>query len=391
MTGRRIFLLAGGACACLAGAVGCGARNLVEYRGAITPAMDWRFQEAQSDGELVYIPFEGYYKDKGGRLISPVIQLDKEPDEFAFYLLEFTGRAPERCYWWVDYLDADGNPLPDCNSAVYPGTGMRRYRELFPAHVGAAAIRLQFASEAGVEVADVTVRRATWEEAAAWCGETARELEPVVGEPLDAMAELLPRTRRALTSGEPFRVVMLGDSIVNDSFTSCFPALVRRDFPDSDLTFIVSVRGATGCWYYQDPEHFREYVAAYRPDLVMVGGISNVSGDGDPAGEMLRVIEQCRELGCEVVVMSAPLSRDWRQSPEDRAWDDARVSGAGDFQRRAAEAAGAAFWDLTRPCQDYLAASGRPLGYFNRNEIHNNDRGKQVIGQVLAAYFRALQ
>ncbi len=390
MMERKLAAMAGGICACLAVAAGGGeAKPLVEYRGAISPEMAWRFQPAKSDGELVYIPFEGYYQDKGGRLMSPMIPLDKAEDEYAFYLLDFTARTPARCYWWIEFRDPAGNPLPDCNSAVYPGEDFLHYRQLFPAHAGASAIQIQFASELGVEVSDVSVRLATYPEAAQWCRDSAKDELPVATGALDAMADRLPKTKAALTSGKPFRVVMLGDSIVNDTFTSCFPALLRRDFPDSDFTFLCSVRGSTGCWYYQDPEQFREYVTKHHPDLVMIGGISNGREDADPAEAMRKVIEQCRALGCEVVVMSPPLSVDWRKSPEDRDWTRERVAG-GDFQRGAAESAGVAFWDLTWPCHDYLAASGRPLGYFNRDEVHNNDRGKAVIREVMAAYFRQL-
>ena len=34
--------------------------------------------------------------------------------------------------------------------------------------------------------------------------------------------------------------------------------------------------------------------------------------------------------------------------------------------------------------------SGKPLNWFKRDEVHNDDRGKQLIAQTLAAYFKAL-
>ena len=44
-----------------------------------------------------------------------------------------------------------------------------------------------------------------------------------------------------------------------------------------------------------------------------------------------------------------------------------------------------AFWDMTSPCHDYLASAGDID--FNRDWVHNNDYGKQIIGRVLREYF----
>ena len=35
-----------------------------------------------------------------------------------------------------------------------------------------------------------------------------------------------------------------------------------------------------------------------------------------------------------------------------------------------------------------IARSGKPLDWFKRDAAHNDDRGKQLIAQALAAYFR---
>jgi hypothetical protein len=42
---------------------------------------------------------------------------------------------------------------------------------------------------------------------------------------------------------------------------------------------------------------------------------------------------------------------------------------------------------MTSPTADYIASSEMPYGYFNRDYVHNNDRGKQIIGRVLQHYF----
>ena len=47
------------------------------------------------------------------------------------------------------------------------------------------------------------------------------------------------------------------------------------------------------------------------------------------------------------------------------------------------------FWDITTATYETIARSGKPLGWFNRDKYHNNDRGKQLIGQLFGEYFRA--
>ena len=47
-----------------------------------------------------------------------------------------------------------------------------------------------------------------------------------------------------------------------------------------------------------------------------------------------------------------------------------------------------AFWNLTVPTADAIAASRKPHDWFNRDYVHNNDRGKQLIGRVLQRYFQ---
>lgn len=157
------------------------------------------------------------------------------------------------------------------------------------------------------------------------------------------------------------------------------------------------------CWSHT-PQYSlttaRSRMNELHPDLVMIGGISNApekTDAGDPEKNMITVIRRCQELGCEVLVMSPPRSWDWRTSPDPKsAWnEDLRFENEGekllrrDYQRAAVAATGVAYWDLTTwPC-NIVAESGKPLGWFNRDAIHNNDHGKQLIGHTLAAWFRS--
>ncbi len=376
-------------------------KPLVSYPGDLSAAQGWEIQSSQ-EGKIVYIPFEGYYKSKGGWIQSPKITLDKKQGQHSFYRLRFQSKSPEQCYWWVDLFDKDGNALPDINSAVYPSKDFVPNEVIFYAAENVASVQVAFLSKKGVQIRDIELARIDDLAAAAWCDRLAAQLPKIdFTAPADSF-DKLPKTREALKNGTPWRVVMLGDSIVNDTYNSGFQSLVKRDFPKSNLEFIPSFRGSTGCWYYKDPAQFKRYVADKKPNLVMIGGISNGNSRrvprekyGDPATSMISVINQCKELGVEVLVMSPPPSYEFRTSPNQKTWSESWTEPEQlvpayqcEHHRKAVAETDVAYWDLTTgPC-NLIAASGKPLDWFKRDGAHNNDRGKQVIGRHLAAYFR---
>ncbi len=90
----------------------------------------------------------------------------------------------------------------------------------------------------------------------------------------------LARTGDRLLEGGILRVVMLGDSIVNDTSRSCWNLLLEKSCPELRVEKITSVRGSTGCWWYKEPGRVQRYVLDHKPDLVIIGGISH-RGDVD--------------------------------------------------------------------------------------------------------------
>jgi hypothetical protein len=386
-------------------ATGLAGEALYSCPGNISdPAHGWQFLKSEA-GEMVYVPFEGYYESKGGRMQSPTIALDKQPGEAAYYSLKFTAKAITDCYWWVDFFDAEGKPLPDTNSAVYPGPDAADYGQMLYIQGSAAAIQIAFQSKGGVDVGGIVMKKVPAETAQKWNDALYATLPALDFHPANDSFRLLPKTADALKSGKPWRVVMLGDSIMNDSYNSVFQALVQRDFPQSRVDFIISVRGSTGCWFYQDPQNFEDYVTRHKPDLLMIGGISNLIGylDKIPEGmqKIKAVIDQARGLGCEVVLLSPPHSVDWRAyDPKNIAANLPAMKWSEETQderngrpllwspyEALAKDCGIAFWNMTVPTGDYIANSEKPHGFFNRDYIHNNDRGKQIIGRILSSCF----
>ena len=378
----------------------------------------WRFEASGAKDGRTFNPLEGWYPDKGGKLVSPRIPI---PTANAYYRISFTASAPERAYEAIAFYDAAGVMVADNYDVVYPG-GTNRYGRVVFAQEGVKEAEVFFQSPTGCTVSDVRFETATAEEAAAWCDEVYARLPPVTVGPAGDAFLSAPKTLDALKTGKPWRILLLGDSIVQDAFHSQFHALVKRAYPKSDVTWLVSVRGSTGCWFYRIPENFGQWVASYRPDCVIVGGISNwpKATDEFPVtgnDAIFEVGERIRAAGAELIVMSPALSVDTRlpkgaeamASVPVRAYDaaaEAEALGltgyapsepdAGLSPERFAELKsgcaerGWGFVDAFTPTYRWLYESGRPYQFYSRDHVHSGELGKQIIGRVLLAFLRAI-
>lgn len=379
----------------------CGGMEVevANFRGPVGSHLGWRVVGSE-EGKVVYIPFEGYYKSKGGRIESPKFALGKGSNENAWYSLSFSAKSEEDGYWWVDFFDKEGKPLPDVNSRLYANRDWQAYDVVVPTRPEAVTAQIAFVSKKGVFAKDVKMLRITSEDAARWCDKLYATLPQLAyAVPKNAWAKL-PKSMNALNSTNEFRIVFLGDSIMNDTWCGNFGALLKRDFSRTNLKLYLSVRGSTGCWYYHEKEHFEEYVAKWHPDLVVIGGISNWLGSEKSTVKeaedwMVETIGRCKAIGAEVVVCTPPPSYEFRKDENAVPFDFSLCEEGGmqhlrwDFHKNAARRTGVQLWDLTTgPCET-IARSGKPLNWFKRDAAHNNDRGKQLIAQAMAAHFCA--
>ncbi|MBP5791399.1 MAG: glycoside hydrolase family 3 C-terminal domain-containing protein, partial [Kiritimatiellae bacterium] len=396
----RGTILAAGA----AMAIAAHGAAMLDAEGRVTEKTPgWRFEASGAKGGAAFNPLEGWYPDKGGKLVSPRIAI---PKAGAYYKLSFTGSAPVRSYEAVAFYDAAGNMIADNYDVIYGGEGTgKRYERVVFAQEGVKEAEVFFQSPKGCTVSDVKLEPASAEEAAKWCDSVYAKLPSL--DFASVQEKLPPRTLDALKTGKPWRILMLGDSIMQDTFHSQFHALVKRAYPKSEVTWLVSVRGSTGCWYYCEPENFKKYVADFRPDCVFIGGISgwihpDLPLNGGPAIESVakRVNE---ELGAEVVVMTPTLAIDLRVpkgteqgtavAPSkldhaalgDRAWKyDATA--AKELKAICAKR-GWPLWDMFTPAYEWLFKTGMPSEFYSRDYVHSGELGKQIIGRIALGYF----
>ena len=99
----------------------------------------------------------------------------------------------------------------------------------------------------------------------------------------------LERTISRLRAGQQVKIVLVGDSIVNDLSNSGFESLLQQEFPGSRISVITAVGGGTGMdqWNPQNATYpfinsdkyrgaldFNEAIIEQEPDLIILGGIS---------------------------------------------------------------------------------------------------------------------
>ena len=199
--------------------------------------------------------------------------------------------------------------------------------------------------------------------------------------------EYIPETIRRLREGGELNLVMLGDSIVNDTSGSAFEKLLMRDWPKCRIRKTTSVRGSTGCSWYREENRVDEWALRYNPDLLMIGGISH----GDPR-TVRDVVRQVRAKSPKTEIMlltpvfgvaTCEWNRDWTPGI-----DDANTNSWRTIIRNIAREEKCAFFDMTGPLNGYIRDSGKVIGAYMRDPVHSNERGQILLGRLLERWFQ---
>jgi len=197
----------------------------------------------------------------------------------------------------------------------------------------------------------------------------------------------LPQTMKKLNEGPVLNMVMLGDSIVNDTSYSCFELLIDRMYPKCKIKKTVSVRGSTGCNWYKGEGRVQEYVLKFNPDLLIIGGISN-NDDTESIRDVIRQVRASKP-DTEILLMTGAFG--WRQDPKiNKDWQAVVKPDGTDYRSRLmklAEEEKADFLDIHGAWGRYILDSKWTCGSFMRDGVHANDRGKQILGRILEKYF----
>ena len=112
-------ILCGTILAAVTVAAAANAETIFEAKGLVTDKTPgWRFEASGAKGGETFHPLEGWYPDKGGKLVSPRIPL---PKANAYYRLSFTASAPVRSYEAVAFYDADDKMVKELIASFEAG------------------------------------------------------------------------------------------------------------------------------------------------------------------------------------------------------------------------------------------------------------------------------
>jgi len=196
----------------------------------------------------------------------------------------------------------------------------------------------------------------------------------------------LSRTRRILTEGGDLHLLAMGDSIVNDTMRSGWVARLREAYPKANIRATVYVRGGGGCQHYKEEGRLTKYVIPHKPDLVLIGGISQ------------RDIESIREVihqlraglpEVEILLATGTFGTADPRVPDELAKAPHSGTGAyGAALRKLADKERCAFLNMTTPWAEYIRSASVHPHRFHRDPVHANEYGEQILSKILMAFFR---
>jgi hypothetical protein len=195
----------------------------------------------------------------------------------------------------------------------------------------------------------------------------------------------LERTRRTLTEGGKLHILGLGDSIVNDTMRSGWVAKLQQVYPKADIKATVYVRGGGGCQHYKQEDRIPEYVIPLKPDLVLIGGISQQDIES-----IEEVLHQLRSGLPAVEILLASGVFGTTDPRDEQALAKARHSGTSEYGRSLRALAAAercAYLDMTTPWAEYIRSTKLHPHMFYRDVVHANAQGEQILAKILMSFF----
>jgi hypothetical protein len=227
------------------------------------------------------------------------------------------------------------------------------------------------------------------------------EMQPVEYLPVSDRWLNLPITFSKLTTADSsLSVVMLGDSIINDTYRSQWETIVLQPaYPNCEINAVAVVGGGAGCSYYKQGDNIEKYVLPWSPDLLIIGGISQ--GDIDSIRIVINMVRTARD--CDVLLLTKTFGGvradytakgadpylDYKEGIAEKGWTYDIPNDPQDYRRQLFDLAietKSGFLDMTAHWGSYIRKSKKPLDWYKRDWVHANIRGEQIIGRILAAH-----
>lgn len=215
------------------------------------------------------------------------------------------------------------------------------------------------------------------------CDMAYAAMKPVAYMPPPDRFATMPKTAAALCAQREIRMLMLGDSIVNDTTRSRWDEYLA-EATGALITKISAIRGSTGAVWFSAGNRVYCNALRFDPDLVILGGIS------EPDITALRaVVEEIRAGSDAEILLMTPAFGEI--NPLDPKWSYAIDDTGTDYRsqvKRLAEELRTGFLDMTAHWGEYIVQSGQPLSDFKRDDIHASRYGEQVLGRILMQHLK---
>jgi hypothetical protein len=305
--------------------------------------------------------------------------------------------APARTFVAVDFytLNAPAGAVVEYGFGFQPlstGPGWQSNTFVFRSAGLAAVLRNNFWGDGRHFVDDVTIRPVTRAAAAAIQDANFGKFMPgsLAYTPPINRHDAIPNAIGRLNTGQPLNVVMVGDSIVHDTFSSFFDPRVDRRYPiGARLDVHEVVSGGAGAAYWTQNNRVRDQVMTLNPQLLMFGGVSTPQNDIPLIRELIR---QARAINPELeIVLMSPLAGDFNNpylNPSlAQPFDPVNGNDYRAQLYRLAQQESVQFWDMTMPWAGYILNSGLPYSYFLRDGVHLNGYGNMLAAEIVSTYF----
>jgi len=300
-------------------------------------------------------------------------------EPLAYYRVRFASNTRRPAVWIMRFFDEDGLEIAaDCASGIDASKSWADNESMAMAREGAVTARVCFIPMEGpLEIDDVVVTRASRQEVLQWADALYALLPSIPASPqAPGRWKQLPETMRRLREGKPLRIVALGASIGNDICNSHYGLLIERMYPEVRVVPIPSIRSMTAADFYEKDDRVREYVLDYEPDLLTIDCYKQ---ELPAIRSIIRQVRKHQPVEVLVTVVCGTGPR----SAEDRAGDKQFMAEIA----KAADEDGFGVVDIRSAWERYVATAPGGRKAFSRDDVHYNDRGKQIVGRMMAGFF----
>jgi hypothetical protein len=184
--------------------------------------------------------------------------------------------------------------------------------------------------------------------------------------------ELIPHTMDKLRHGGSLKLLLMGDSWINDTAGHTpFEAWLMRSYPECDITLACAAIGGTGVAGWNNQANVDAAIIPHAPDTILVGGISSWKDTGwDSIDDWNGLISKLKTgcPGAEIIVAS---------SANGKAGTSAAAESIASTNH-------VAFYDAAQATIDFVADAGTTVAALSDDGVHlDKPYNCQLLGRAL--------